>query len=344
MKIFKYLIYMVLFMFLGLLGFAGGAFIWVRDMSSPVSGTPSAETFVPPGSNTRQIASLLKQNNIIRSAFLFSFYIRFLAVDQRLRPGAYRFSGDETLSAVVHKLLHGTLKSVPVTIPEGLTINQIAEILQNSGICNANEFIEAISDPALLSRIFAEWELIPPPEGLAFPDTYHFERPTKADRVAERMLRLTRHRIDRIFSDELPRGLTQYEACILASVIEKEAALPNERDLIASVFYNRLSRNIKLESCATVLYALGKHQGRLLYKDLKIDSPYNTYKNSGLPPTPISNFGSASMKAVANPADTDYLFFVSDGAKGHRFSRTLNEHNRYRNQFFNERKQQQKAN
>lgn len=338
MKILKFLILVVFFVFLGFSGFIYGSLVWFEEMSLPVESGSAGELFIEPGANTRQIAALLKQQNKIRSALLFRLYIRFLAVDQRLKPGQYNFTGQETIDEVIFKLLRGSLQTVAVTIPEGLTVKKVAAILEEAGICDAAPFIEAASDPGLLGRVFSDWDLIPAAEGLLFPDTYFFNRPTPAPKVAERMLRLMKHQIDRVFTQPLPGGLTRYQGCILASIVEEEAALSTERNLIASVFYNRLARQMKLESCATVLYALGSHKTRLLFEDLKIDSPFNTYLYPGLPPTPIANFGTSALQAVAAPAETDYLFFVSDGNRGHRFSKTINEHNRFRHQFYEKRR------
>jgi UPF0755 protein len=341
-KILKLLILVVFFAFLGAAGFVSGAYLWVEEMAQSAGSGQKTELLIEPGTNTRQIATLLKQKNVVRSALLFRLYIRFLAVDQRLKPGQYSFAGDESLNEVIFKLLRGSLQTVPVTIPEGLTIKQVAAILEEAGICEAVKFIEAVSDPILLGKVFSNWDLIPAAEGLVFPDTYYFNRPTQAYRVAERMLRLMKHQIDRIFTSPLPGGLSQYQGCILASIVEEESALPQERNLIASVFYNRLAKQIKLESCATVLYALGSHKTRLLFEDLKVDSPFNTYLYPGLPPTPIANFGTSALAAVASPADSDFLFFVSDGNRGHKFSKSLNEHNRFRHQFYQKRRKAEK--
>jgi UPF0755 protein len=340
MKVLKFFIYFIAFIVLIATGIMGGSFIWMRDMANPPPGSKDEKVFIESGLNTRQIAARLKKSNVIRSAFLFRLYIRFLAVDQRLRPGAYRFAAGSALNDIVYKLLQGRSKTVPVTIPEGMTNKQVALILQNNGICDSREFLQAASDPELIGKIFDNWKLIPAGEGLLFPDTYYFNRPTPAIQAAERMFNLTRYQIDRIFNKELPVGLDQHQACILASIVEKEAAVKDDRPLIASVFINRLKRNIKLESCATVLFAHGTHKSRLLYEDLKIDSPYNTYKTTGLPPTPISNFGASSMMAVAQPADTDYLYFVSDGNKGHRFSNSLKGHNKNKKVFFQKRRKE----
>lgn len=344
MRIMKYLIIMVFLATLGISGFMAGGYLWVTEMSASSKPGHKTDVFIEPGTNQRQIAAILKQKKIIRSALLFRIYTRFLAVDQRLRPGAYAFNGSEPLREVIFKLLKGNMPTVQVTIPEGVTIKRVAAILQENGICAADEFTNAVSDPALIGRIFANWELIPAPEGLVFPDTYNFFRPSAPAKVAERMLRLMKHQIDRFLADSLPANLSQYEGCILASIVEAEAALAAERPLIASVFYNRLNKQIKLESCATVLYAIGEHKNRLLFEDLKIDSPFNTYRNPGLPPTPIANFGAASMQAVASPSVSDFLFFVSDGARGHKFSSSLNDHNKNRHEFYRRRKKENRQN
>ncbi|PKL47825.1 MAG: endolytic transglycosylase MltG [Candidatus Riflebacteria bacterium HGW-Riflebacteria-2] len=334
-KVFRFTAALAIF---GTIGLLIGFYDWFGEMALPVANAGKKEISVESGSNTRKIATQLKTQQVIRSALAFRIYVRFIAVDQRLKPGIYTFNGNETLYEVIFKLLKGNMPTVQVTVPEGITIAKAAAILQDNGVCNAPEFIEAVSDPQLLGRIFSDWALIPAPEGLIFPDTYSFARPSSGRKVAERMLRLTRHQIDRIFVEPLPGQLSQYEACILASIVEKEAALAHERAIIASVFYNRLSKNIRLESCATVLYALGGHKSRLLFEDLKVASPFNTYLNPGLPPTPIANFGASAMAAVAKPAETDYLYFVSDGKRGHRFARTLGDHNRFRSDYFKQRK------
>ena len=341
MKSIKIAIVMAFLLFALFSGFTYSLFSWFNNVSQANPNGVSSEITIPSGYTTKRIANLLKDKNIIKSSFLFCIYIRFLAVDQNLKPGNYSFSGKESLVEVINLLLNGSQTTISVTIPEGTTLKEVAQILQNASICNGNDFLEAVSDPGRLGKIFNNWELIPQPEGLIFPDTYFFSKNTSAEKVAERMLKLMRHQIDKIFNYSLPNGLNQYEGCILASIVEKEAVLDKDRPLIASVFYNRLSKKMKLESCATVLYALGTHKQRLLYEDLKVESPYNTYLKIGLPPSPISNFGVASMKAVASPAKTDYLFFVVNGQDGgHNFSKTINEHNKNKKDYFEIRKHQ----
>ena len=340
MKSLKIAIIMAFLLFALVSGFLYSLWSWVCDASKANDKATPCNIQIIQGFTTKKIANLLKENNIIKSSLLFRVYIRFLAVDQNLKPGYYSFTGKENLAEVINLLLNGSQSTISVTIPEGTTLKEVAKILQESSICSADDFIESVSDPGRLGKVFSNWELIPQPEGLIFPDTYFFQRNTSADKVAERMLKLMRHHIDKIFPSTLPNGLNQYEGCILASIVEKEAVLDKDRPLIASVFYNRLNKHMKLESCATVLYALGTHKQRILYEDLKIESPYNTYLKLGLPPTPISNFGTASMKAVANPAKTDYLFFVVNGQNGgHNFSKTVDEHNKNKKEYFDLRKQ-----
>ena len=343
MKSIKIAIIMAFFLFAMIGGFSFSVWSWVKEMSQPSASGKNTEVAIDQGFTTKKIASALKEKNIIRSALLFRIYIRFLAVDQNLKPGRYSFTGKESLSEVIQQLLKGNQNTIPVTIPEGTTLKEAAAILQDASICSAIDFMEEVSDPGRLGKVFSDWELIPQAEGLIFPDTYYFEKNTPAGKVAERMLKLMKHQIDKIFFAKLPQGLNQYEGCILASIVEKEAVLNKERPIISSVFYNRLKKKMKLESCATVLYALGTHKKRLLNEDLKIDSPYNTYLNHGLPPTPISNFGVASMKAVACPSETDYLFFVVNGKDGgHNFSKTVVEHNKNKKDYFELRKQNEK--
>lgn len=317
----------------------------VNDLTmAPNQELSKQEILIEPGFNTRKIATLLKEKNLIKSPLIFRLYIKFLAVDNKLKPGFYAFNGKETINEVIALLLKGNEVTTAVTIPEGLTVRRIAEIMHDAEICNINDFLEACQNPSIIGHVFSNWQFIPEIEGLLFPDTYFFSKKSSPESVIERMLRMSKHQIEKIFTAPLPQGLTPYEGCILASIIESEAAIDKERDIIASVFYNRLEKKRKLESCATVLYALEQAKGirknRVLYEDLKIDSLFNTYLHLGLPPTPISNFGASSLRAVANPAKTNYLYFVSDNAGGHRFSQTLNEHNKNSHQFFIKRKTQ----
>jgi len=215
-----------------------------------------------------------------------------------------------------------------VTIPEGYTVTQIEEILAEKGIVDRTRFREALK-----SEDFSLPYLSPAPrdprhlEGFLFPATYEFP----AGLAEKEIIGLMLQRFDAVLTPELQRrsqamGLSVREVVTLASLVEREARLDEERPIIAAVFLNRLRRGMRLESCATIQYILGKQKEKLTYRDLQIPSPYNTYLHDGLPPGPIANPGLASIKAVLYPAEVDYLYFVARGDGSHYFSRTLGEH------------------
>jgi len=333
-----------LLILISFVGFTIGGFLWYSDAVTPLSQTfvQPCEISITQGMNPKEIAYLLKSKGVIRSAFLFKFLIAFYAVDNRLRPGAYSFSRGENIDEVIQMLLIGREERIKITIPEGWTIPMIADSLEKSGICSAASFSAAVWSPQILNKIFRDWGDIKSPEGLAFPETYTFTKGLDSEEIAEIMLAFTRDKVDKVFIGNSTSKLSKYQTCILSSIIEREAKLTNERPLVASVFMNRLKNGMRLESCATVQYALPHHKERLTFDDLKVNSPFNTYLNSGLPPTPISNFGEASLLSAISPPDTQYLFFVSNASEGHRFSSTLVEHERSKQIFINERKKNRK--
>lgn len=341
MSLFRSLLLMGLLIPIVLAGFAIGLYWEIEGALAPVPLLPQpVRLTIPPGAGSQDIALALKNAGIIRSSFWFRALVSWYAIDQRLKPGTYPFRGGEDLNAVIHSLLVGREEKVRVTVPEGLKLSEIAQLVEKAGVASAGAFLLAISSPELLKEHFGDWGALTTSEGLAFPETYTFAKGVSAAQVADAMFRLTRERVEKLVGTATRGGLTRYQACILASVVEKEAKTPEDRPLVASVFMNRLKSGMRFESCATVQFALGEHKERLTYDDLKVESPYNTYLNPGLPPSPISNFGVECLKAVAEPADTEYLFFVSDAADGHRFSKSLGEHERSKRIFLQERKRQ----
>ncbi|MBF0498945.1 MAG: endolytic transglycosylase MltG [Candidatus Riflebacteria bacterium] len=338
MSFFRTLIISGFLQFLAIVGFFLGGYWWLVDAAqSPELARPAVIT-VQQGMHTGEMAALLKKSGIVKSAFLFRFWCSFYGIGSRLRPGTYRFQGGESLDQVFQMFLEGREEKVRVTIPEGWTLPMIAAGVEHAGICSSAVFLQTITSPDLIKQTFIGWGTLPSAEGLAFPETYTFARGVSAKEVADSMLQKSFDIISRRIASATADGLTPYQACILASLVEREGKLAEERPIIASVFLNRLRQGMRLESCATVQYALPEHKERLTFDDLKIESPYNTYLHSGLPPTPISNFGKASIDAVISPARTDYLFFVSNASEGHRFANTLNEHERYRQRFFQDRR------
>lgn len=323
---------------LAIISFISGGIWWFREslLFVPKNLAPF-EITVTKGMQTRQIAGLLKGSNLIPSAMVFSYWVRYNGADSRLKPGVYKFKGNETLDEILKTLLEGREEYVKFTIPEGLTLKMVANTLEKSGICLESAFLDCVSSRELLGKIFSGWGEIPNPEGLPFPETYVFRKGATSREIAETMLLMTKNTVEKACANSRITDLTLYQKCILASIVERECKRQDERELVASVFLNRLKKGMKLESCATVQYALPEHKERLTYDDLKVVSPFNTYQNAGLPPTPISNFGRAAIEAIASPAETDFLFFVSNASDGHRFGKTLKEHERNKKQFFDER-------
>lgn len=272
------------------------------------------------GESTSRIAERLDSLSIISHPGVFTFKAKLRGLDRTLKQGIYRFHKGMSEDSVLLVLASGRIATITVTIPEGLTLNEIALKLSKAGVVNQDTFLKLAKDKRLLSEFNVPFQSF---EGVLFPDTYNFPVGIEPADV----LRLMVHRFFEI-AEPLMRGTRIDTLVIVASIVEKEAYLEEERPVIASVFLNRLRTGMKLESCATVEYALPEHKERLTYGDLRVNSPYNTYQIIGLPPGPICSPGKASLEAVAHPKNTKYLFFVSKGDGSHYFSETAREHER----------------
>lgn len=288
---------------------------------------------VDEGLGAKQIAQRLAKSGLIRSANAFVRMVQREGWDGKLKPGVYRFApGSDARSIAKGIVDHDTLR-FKLTVPEGLTLRQVGERLAKAGQVGAGvagpteaEFLKAATGDAV-GRATGLRVRAATAEGYLFPATYEFAAGTTAGQVVERLAQEFAKRFTAPHKDEIRRSrLTLHELVTLASIIEREAELDTERPLVARVFLNRLARGMKLESCATVQYALPQHKSRLLYADLKLDSPYNTYLHAGLPPGPICCPGMASLMAALRPAKSDALYFVAKGGGGHVFSRTFAEH------------------
>lgn len=285
---------------------------------------------VEPGVCTGEVGELLYSKKVIRSPFLFRAMARILRADGRIQAGEYRFEPGIFLWDVIFSLVNGKVVYYTLTVREGLAVEQIASLIEERGFGSKEKFLALAKDVNLVPEFVSREELKNtryPLEGYLFPDTYYIRKGMKEGEIVSLMVR----RFSEVFSKELQEkansmNLTAHEVATLASIVEKEAQVPEERPVIAAVYLNRLKIGMKLDADPTVLYALGKFSGSLLYKDLEFDSPYNTYKYPGLPPGPISNFGKASLEAVVNPANVDYLYFVSKNDGTHAFARTFSEH------------------
>ncbi|HVK05114.1 MAG TPA: endolytic transglycosylase MltG [Armatimonadaceae bacterium] len=301
---------------------------WWKQSQQAVGPGDPARVNVPKGAAIGTIAEDLEKRKLIRSAKAFTYIARGRSV----QPGTYEVKPSETPSQILDRLAKGDILTVKVTIPEGYTLAQIARRLEENGLGDADAFLYLVQkEGAKLKASF------PPPanlEGYLFPDTYRFPVGSDAETVAQRMLTQFDEQVAKKRADLLKKsGRTLREIVIIASMVEREARVAKDRAPIAGVIYNRLAQNMPLQIDATVLYAYllqGEgHKERLLYRDLAINSPYNTYRVRGLPAGPICNPGIASLDAALTPDRSQpYLYYVARPDGSHIFGMTLAEHNR----------------
>lgn len=295
----------------------------------PRGGKTEVSFHVPARASAKDVAVALREKYLIRSETAFRLLSRLKGVDNRFRTGVHLLSPSLSTPQIISSLVSGDrrLKDVVVTIPEGYSIPQIAQAMQDGLILRPEEFLAAARresvEPNTVSFPLPDGSL----EGYLFPDTYRFEPDSEPKTVVARMLaNFERKAYHPLQSEFLRSSLSFPQVITLASMVEREAKLPQERPLIAGVYLNRLRKMMKLECDATVQYALGRHKARLSYSDLKVDSPYNTYLHPGLPPGPICNPGLDSIRSVLNPIESDFLYYVARPDGSHVFSRTLREH------------------
>ena len=307
-------------------------FLWFRsygDTPGPPAADASVELLVPSGAGLGRIEQLLVSNKIIREDPRFRLLAQSMGVAHRLRAGEYQFNGRLTPRQVLSKLAEGDILHHPVTIPEGSNIDEIGDILSRGGWIEKDAFISLSHNQDLLAKFDIPGKSF---EGYLFPDTYHLYRGQTVEEIMVMMVgrfrRVQRELLDSLPPDARDLDLTPHEQVILASIVEKETGLPEERGTIASVFLNRLKRNMRLQADPTVIYGLEKFDGNLTRKDLQTPSPYNTYLIKGLPVGPICSPGREALEAVLQPDQGAFLYFVSRNDGSHYFSKTLTEHNR----------------
>ena len=283
------------------------------------------EVLIPRGAGVETIAGILKANGLVQSPTLFVLAARVLGHDRKLKAGRYTIPVGASIYRILRQLSSGMGKNDMVTIPEGLRTDEIARILATQAKIDPSRFLALTRDSTFAASLGVPAGSL---EGYLYPDTYPFYPLLSPDEVARVMV----GRALRIFEEEmgLPgarQGLTLHQLVTLASIVEAEAAMPSERPRIAAVFYNRLKQGMMLQSDPTVTYALGIFRNRVYYSDLNVKSPYNTYRNRGLPPGPIDSPGRAALHAVLFPLpDSTELYFVARGDGTHIFSKTWEEH------------------
>lgn len=308
---------------------ATGWWLW-QEIQKPYGSYSAEQTvLVEPGTGASKILQLLGERGILREPLLARAYLVYYLDDPPLRAGEYRFDAPLSTPEVLDKLIRGEVVTYPVTLIEGLTLDETAESLADDGFGDREVFRREMNRADLVHDLDNEAEDL---EGYLYPDTYHFSRETTEAEIVETLVRTYRKRFrDQVEPLLVGSELTVRELTTLASIIEKEAQLDEERPIIASVYANRLRIGMALYADPTVIFALKKQgtwDGNLRRPDLQFDSPYNTYVYAGLPPGPICSPGVASMVAAAKPAETSHLYFVSKNDGSHVFANTLREHNR----------------
>ncbi|MGH7563166.1 MAG: endolytic transglycosylase MltG [Gemmatimonadota bacterium] len=308
-----------------LAGLAAVGWLWWSSRPATPEGSAPALVVVEEGTTVRDLGRRLEERGVIRSALLFELWLRARGETGRIQAGTYRLPGDRSLPAIVDMLVEGETLLVEVTVPEGLRLEQVAGIVARSLGTDSAAFVAATTDSVLADSLGVS---APTLEGYLFPETYRVDPSTTAREMARLMADQFREVFDtawRARAESL--GFTVDQIVTLASIVEEEARVPEERKTIAGVFWNRLGLGMPLEADPTVQYALGGHRERVLYRDLEVDSPYNTYRNTGLPPGPIASPGRSALEATLYPDSVPYLFFVATGEGGrHAFSETLAEH------------------
>jgi UPF0755 protein len=329
--------------FVAVLGF-GGWFAWA--LLTPVQPPGKIFVMLRPGYSTRRMAAELKSAGVIRSEAAFRLW--HYTHRRSLKAGEYLFDKPATIIDIQKRLRRGDIYFHTVVVPEGFTMFDIARAVEAAGLGPADDFLKvAQSDTALIADLAPG---TPSLEGYLFPDTYQFSRMQSMEELAAAMVkqfRLVARQIGLIASAS--GGTTEADASVpssspevtlptdlertvtMASIVEKETAVAEERPLVASIYYNRLAKKIALDADPTIIYGElleGKYSGALHHDDMRFDSRYNTYTHTGLPPGPIGNPGKSALEAAMHPAESEYLYFVADAQGHHRFARTMEEHNK----------------
>lgn len=285
-----------------------------------------AEIRIDRGSSAGRVAALLRENGVIRSERAFRIAVRLLGASRRLEAGRYFFESPQSHYRIVSAIRDGRVMRMSVTLPEGMTARRMAGLLSRAVDLDSASFIAAVFDSAAARRYGISAGSL---EGYLFPDTYRLSTSASVDEVLDALVGSFR----RVFTDSLAArgkemGFDPHQVITLASLVEGEALLAEERPLVAAVYLNRLRIGMALQACPTIQYLLPDGPRRLLNRDLRIESPYNTYLHPGLPPGPVNNPGLASIRAVLNPAPVNYLYMVANGDGSHTFSSNLDGHNR----------------
>jgi UPF0755 protein len=309
------------------LGALATFYLWLYYNSPTAREGPTQLVSILPGMSLQTIATTLEQAHVIRHRWMFILYVAVWQRGRYLQAGEYALRATMSPAQIVYILRSGRVVHHALTIPEGLTVRDMAALVAVKGLGDRQMLLDLAADRTFIASLGLTVTSL---EGYLFPDTYHVPRGIRERDLLRLMVRTLQENYTPEIAAQAQRlGLGQHEVLTLASLIEKEAQIEAERPLIAAVYHNRLQRGMRLQCDPTVIYALGEQfDGNLRKTDLDIDSPYNTYRYPGLPPGPITNPGRRAIEAAVAPAPVDYLYFVATGNGTHQFSSTLPEHNR----------------
>ncbi|MCG8688200.1 MAG: endolytic transglycosylase MltG [Desulfobacterales bacterium] len=313
--------------FMGIIAGAGAA-IWMKSFINTPAGTDANALIftISQGQNLNTISQNLKKEGLITDPFRFKLYARLKKAATRIKAGEYQLAPNLTPDRILALLISGKVKLYKFTIPEGLNMEEISVLAQKAGLCKQEEFLSLCRDIDFINQLNVPGLTL---EGYLYPDTYLFPRNTDCKSLIEKMTATFHSTFNSKWQARAREiGYSVHEIVTLASIIEEETGDASERPLIASVFHNRLKKNMRLESDPTVIYGVDDYHGRIRYKHLRRKTPYNTYKIKGLPPGPIANPGAKAIEAALYPAQSDYLFFVSKNDTTHKFSTNLRDHNK----------------
>jgi len=327
-----------------LLLLVGGAFFYAQSRLTPVdrNSNKKVNVTIPQGSSVQSIGTVLKKEDLIKSKSAFRYYVKLTHVSG-FQAGTYLFSPSMSLGEMVEKMEKGEVSKQPdirVTIPEGRQLVEIADIIAKNTKFTKDEVMKKLDDKAFVNKMKEKYpdvvtdevmqkDIKHPLEGYLYPVTYDFyDKNVSLDEILDKMVGKTNNVLVQYSGQMKKKKFSAHKLLTMSSLIEEEATAKVDREKIASVFYNRLEKNMPLQTDPTVLYALGEHKDRVFYKHLEVDSPYNTYKVKGLPPGPIASSGLMSIKAALHPANTDYLYFLATPEGKVIFTKTLEEHNK----------------
>ncbi|MEK5232647.1 endolytic transglycosylase MltG [Lysinibacillus sp. FSL K6-0232] len=321
----------------GLLGYN-----YVKSALKPLDpdATKTIAVEVPIGSGLSSISTLLEEKGVIKDARVFKYYAKFKNESQ-FQAGNYDLTQAMTFDELIESLKTGKVYRKPVftmTIPEGLTLEQIGQIIEKKTPYTQQEFMDLVTSDTFVQQMMANYpELVTEAvlaenirydlEGYLYPATYsYYEEKPSLEAIVEEMV-AAMNNVVKNYNDILAeKQMSVHQLLTFASLLEEEATAQTDRETIASVFYNRMNTDMPLQTDPTVLYALGDHKDRVLYEDLEVDNAYNTYKNKGLPPGPIAGAGKTSIEATLNPSETEYYYFLADKEGVNHFSKTYDEH------------------